>query len=306
MPLIGTRGGASVRGFGRFGKNILLAFLDTFNRTTSGTLGTSSDGKASWKNVIGTFVANGSAASTSDSTAIAVVAVDGKNITNIQADVGGGTGVAFWVQDSSNYYALYPTYSSNTVSGSNCNAPGGSGVSVPAGKCGVAGVDCGEWYNYCGYNGQNLPSGNTGSCGIMPSNWPGILDVNCGPGWYYTGCKCLSYTWSGTTVSFSTTTYYSTAKLLKVEGGSSTSLVSTDYYTNTGGYSTTNSVAVSTSGSTITYAFYSSANKGGSVLASGTNTPSSPVKGLGAGVFRTASSTNQGNDVINFSVTVTP
>jgi hypothetical protein len=305
MPLMGSRGGGSIRGFGRFGKSLLLAFIDSFTRG-NGDLGTSSDGKASWKSVVGTFAISSNKANSSDSPGISVVDMDGTNITNIQADTTGGTGVAFWVQDSSNYYALYPTYSSNTVSGSNCNAPGGSGSSVPAGKCGVAGSSCGQWYNYCGYNGQNVPTGDTGSCGGRPSNWPGILDNNCGPGWYYTGCKCASYTWSGTTVSYSTTTYYSTAKLLKVQGGSSTDLVSTDYYANTGGYSTTNSVAVSTSGSTITYAFYSSTNKGGSVLASGTNTPSSPVKGVGAGVFRTASSTNQGNDVSNFSVTVTP
>jgi hypothetical protein len=305
MPLMGSRGGGSIRGFGRFGKSLLLAFIDSFTRG-NGSLGTSSDGKGTWKSVVGTFAILSNNANSSDSTAVAVVDLDGTNITNLQADVGGGTGVSFWAQDSSNYYALYPTYNSSTVSGSNCNAPGGSGSSVPAGKCGVAGSNCGMWYNYCAANKKNVPSGQTESCGSMPENWPGILDNNCGPGWYFTDCKCTSYTWSGTTVNFSTTTYYSTAKLLKVQGGSSSEIVSTDYTVNTSGYNTTNSVAITTSGSTITYALYSSTNKGGSTLASGTNTPSSPVKGAGVGIFRTTSSTNQGNNVAGFSVTVTP
>lgn len=307
MPLMGSRGGGSVRGFGRFGKNLLLAFIDSFGRSTSGNLGTSSDGKAVWKNVIGTFTANGGAASTSDSTALAVVDLDGTNITNLQADNGGGgTGVSFWVQDSNNYYSLYPTYSSTTNSSTNCVGPGGSGGGVPSGACGVGGSNCGNWFNFCAYNGQVVPTGKTNSCGSMPASWPATLDNNCGPGWYFVDCTCSSYTWSGFTQTQTTTTYYSTAKLLRVQSGSSTELVSTNYTANTSGYNPVNSVAISTSSNTITYGLYSSSNKGGSLLASGTQSPASPVKGAGAGVFRTSSSANQANTVDNFSVTVTP
>lgn len=309
MPLMGSRGGGSVRGFGRFGKNLLLSVIDSFGRSTSGSLGTSSDGKAVWRNVIGTFTANGSAATTSDSTALSVVDLDGSNITNLQADMGGGTGVSFWVQDSNNYYALYPTFSTTTNTSTNCVGPGGSGGygSWPGNVCGINGTSgCGAWYNYCAANRQVTFTGQTNSCGGYPGSWPGTLDNVCGPGWYMMECRCSSYTWSGTSQTTSTTTFFSTAKLLRVQGGSGTELVSTNYASNTSGYTLPSSVAISTSSNTISYGFYASANKSGTLLASGTSSPSSPVKGLGAGVYRTSGGGNQSNTVDNFSVTVTP
>jgi hypothetical protein len=311
MPLMGSRGGGSVRGFGRFGKVLLLSLLDVFNRSTSGTLGTSSDGKGVWKNVRGTWSANGSSAVNSDAASnnnIAVVDMDGANITNVQVDVqsaGGGTGVSFWVQDSNNYYALYPTYSTSSQTVTNCGGSSGSGSSLPGGACGVGGSGCGQWYNYCYYAGRVEYTGSAPGCNI-PSSWPGILDKNCGPGWYYVDCKCSSYNWAGQNQTSSLTNYESTVKLLRVQGGSGSEIVSSTYTNNTSGYNRTRSVAISTSGNTITYALYSSTNKGGSVLASGNTSPSSPVKGLGVGVFKGSSTTEQGSAVNAFSATVTP
>jgi hypothetical protein len=119
-------------------------------------------------------------------------------------------------------------------------------------------------------------------------------------------CNCNYYYWGGFSQTQTTTTYYSTAKLLRVQGGSGSELVSTNYTVNNSGYNSVNSVAISTSSNTITYGLYSSSNKGGSLLASGTQSPSSPVKGAGVGVYRTSSSAQQSNTVDNFSVTVTP
>ena len=311
MPLMGSRGGGSVRGFGRFGKVLLLAFLDTFGRTTSGSLGTSSDGKGVWKNVRGTWSANGSGAVNTDTASnnnIAVVDMDGTTITNAQVDVqsaGGGTGVSFWVQDSNNYYALYPSYSTSSQTVTNCGGGGGSGSSLPGNACGVSGSNCGMWYNYCFYAGRVEFTGQSPSCGSIPGSWPGILDTNCGPGWYYNDCRCSSYNWTGTNQTSSLTNYISTVKLLKVQGGSGEEIVSSTYTNNTSGFNRTRSVAISTSGSTVSYYLYSSTNKVG-LITSGSSTPSNPVKGAGVGVFRGSSSNEQGTTLSAFSATVTP
>lgn len=313
MPLMGSRGGGSVRGFGRFGKVLLLAIIDSFNRSTSGTLGTSSDGKGVWKNVRGTWSANGSAASNSDTASnnnVAVIDLDGTNISNLQIDTaasGGGTGVSFWVQDSNNYYAAYPTYGTQTQTTQICGGSSGSGSSLPANACNAASVGTGQWYNWCEFAGRVEPTGTSPSCGSVPSQWNTVVTKNCGPGWYLEQCiPSGGYTWGGQSQSQSITNYQSTFKLLQTVGGSTSEVVNTTYNNTTAGYSPTRSVAISTSGSVITYNVYSSTNKGGSVLATGTYNAGSPTKGYGVGVFRGASSTQQGSTLTAFAATVTP
>jgi hypothetical protein len=303
VPLLGSRGGGSVRGFGRFGKNLLLALIDTFGRTTTTTLGTSSDGKGLWKNLVGTWEGNGSAGVSLGAAAsnnVTVVDMDGSNITNLQVDIGnaGGVGVSFWATDSNSYYALYPTYNTSVSVATVCGA-GGISTSSSNSCGGVAGV-ANEYFNLGCQCGEF--SGNP--C----QSWQGICQANCGNqlrSYYYGfgGGQC--YTING---SVSTTNYNSVANLRKVQSGSATALVTTQYATTTSAnaYSYAQSVAISTSGDTISYSLYSSTGKGGSVRASGTNTPSSPIKGPGVGLFQGTSATIQGSSFNNFSVEVTP
>lgn len=303
MPLLGSRGGGSVRGFGRFGKNLLLLISDSFNRTTSGSLGTSSDGKGLWKSIIGTWQANGSAAASQSAASgnnVAVIDMDGSNITNLQVNTGtsGGSGLAFWVTDSNSYYALYPSYSQSSSSSSSCSGSYGSNSPTPCSA--IAG------------NGQfrivYCCNGVTFRMGPCDGNDPNGLCTNaygspggqCGTQWDgWASC----YSTYPTTV---TTTYNSIVNLRKVQGGSVTNLVQSNYVSNTSGYSKAQSIAISTSGNTISYSFYSSANKGGSIIGSGSNTPSSPVKGPGIGIFHGTSSIDQGSTLSNFIGEVTP
>lgn len=92
-----------------------LAVLDNFNRTTTGTLGTSPTGSI-WSTLRGTWFANGSAAQ-SDSAAgdyaLAVVETSGVNQT-VSAAVSGGTGPAFWVSDAGSWYAVQSYYNQTT------------------------------------------------------------------------------------------------------------------------------------------------------------------------------------------------
>jgi hypothetical protein len=319
MPLLGSRGGGSVRGFGRFGKILFLFFSDTFNRSTSELLGTSSDGKGVWKNVRGIWQGNGSAAvsvSLPGSNNVAVVDLDGTNITNLQVDTGtnGGSGLAFWTTDENNYYSLYPSYTSSSTSNTACT-----------GYNQVYGTSCGSFCANCvdssitvyacsqarmfpsdgfTYYYASSPSGcSTGSNGPA-GGWPAWSNYQRGDyaGW----SEYIPYRSGNVNQTTTTTTYNSIANLRKVEGGSATALVTNTYSTNTSGFSKAQSIAISTSGSTISYTLYSAANKGGSTLASGTNSPSSPVKGPGVGLFHGTSTVDQGSTLSNFSVTVTP
>ena len=319
MPLLGARGGGSVRGFGRFGKNLLLIVVDTFGRTVSGLIGTSSDGKAVWNSLRGTWAANGSSAAIASAAAnrnLSTIELDGSNITNLQADVGtsGGVGLAFWVTDANSYYALYPTYSTSTTTTYPCNSGReNSGWGATSGMCSVTG----NYYKISGLCCVTNTFTNAGLACYGPiyattnTNVDGSTFANnyCSS----QGKQTYSYPSSTTTVTLGnktstvvTTTYNSTVQLEKTLSGSTTSLVSSNYVSNTSGYSKAQSVAISTSGDTISYSLHSSTDKGGSTVSSGTNTPSSPLKGKQVGLFHGVSSVDQGTTATNFKVEVTP
>jgi hypothetical protein len=312
MPLLGARGGGSVRGFGRFGKNLLLIVVDTFGRTVSGLIGTSSDGKAVWNSLRGTWAANGSAAAIASAAAnrnLSTIELDGSNITNLQVDVGtsGGVGLAFWVTDANSYYSLYPSYSTSTSTSYPCNAGReNSGWGNSSGMCATTGNFTKVINFRCNstlyYQTAYVPQ----SYGYVDSQT--YTSQTCsGEGGVYDWPQSIVQVTLGTqTSTVVTTTYNSRVNLEKTVSGSTTSLVSSNYVSNTSGFSKAQSIAISTSGDTISYSLYSAANKGGSVISTGTNTPASPLKGLGVGLFHGPSTVDQGTTISNFKVEVTP
>ena len=307
MPLLGARGGGSVRGFGRFGKNLLFSFIDSLSRTTSGILGLSSDSKASWRSVVGTWQTNGSAAASLSAAAnnnIAVVDLDGTTISNLQIDTGtsGGVGLSFWVTDANSYYALYPSYSTGTTTTSACNSPNAQFNNYSGSCCGNFSqttlyrhrIQCAGGLQLTYYEASPQPQAAYYNQACYPESGS-MISYPTEIGYYQ--CNVTSYS--------TVTSYTSTANLIKVEGGSATPLISNNYASNTSGYSKAQSIAISTSGNTISYSLYSSTGKGGSTLDSGSSTPSSPIKGSGVGLFHTSSSTEQGSTLSSFSVTTT-
>ena len=107
---------------------------DSFNRSVSGTLGTADSGET-WANVTGTWYSNGSAAQSdtaAGSNAIATVAYGVSDVT-VGAGVSNGTGVAAWVVDANNWYALVSFQTQvNTTYSCNCYCNGHSvGYSYP-------------------------------------------------------------------------------------------------------------------------------------------------------------------------------
>jgi hypothetical protein len=303
MPMMGSRGGGSVRGFGRFGKALLLSFIDSLNRTTSGTLGTSSDGKAIWSNIRGTWIGNGSSAINADAASnnsITTVTLDGSTITNAQVDVNasGGVGLAFWVEDSNNYYSIFPSYDLTTSSSTTCSlASTNSGYNNYSGFCANGSsylleyrecqVAFGVFYYCANVSGGNCCSANGYS---TFGGYPYSSE------WFTSGTR---------NQTIITSTYTSKVNLKKVQSGSETNLISSNYNSSNSAYSKASSIAISTSNDTISYSFYSGTGKSGSLLASGSNTPSTPIKGNKIGIFKGTSTTEQGSTLNNIEVTVT-
>ena len=92
---------------GTWYKWFTAAFTDTFARTTSGSLGTSTSG-GFWTAIKGTFFANGTRAQSNDTPAnnsLAATEMANPNITAIAQNVSLGMGISFLVTDQNNWMA---------------------------------------------------------------------------------------------------------------------------------------------------------------------------------------------------------
>lgn len=106
---------------------------DNFNRTTSGSLGTSSSGFP-WSAIRGVWFANGSAAQTNDAAStypIAVVNAGSSDVTLSATDISNGAGLALWVTDSGNWWAVSHQREDSTYSYS-CNCQTCTGYTCDA------------------------------------------------------------------------------------------------------------------------------------------------------------------------------
>jgi len=285
--------------------NFISSDTDNFNRSTSGNLGSTSNKATVWTNQRGTWQADGSRAYSSDSAgthAVATIVGSTTNISNLQADTQntGGVGVAFWVSDANNYYAATTYYSTSSGSSTSCTG-GGSGLTEGgySSAC-CAGNSTSQRYivSWSCCDGTSFTSARTTT---EPSSTQ-INNCNNNYGGYcgssYTG-PVTYYSCTTTNVTSSFTNYLSNFRL--INNGSA--IVNTQYNSNTSGYQTAGSIAVSTSGNTISYSAYSGAGKTG-LIHSGSTTPSSPVKGRNVGLYKGDGGSSQGSYVDNFDVTL--
>lgn len=289
-------------------QNFISSDTDNFDRSTSGSLGNTSNRATVWTNTRGTWQADGSRAYSNDSVsthAIATVTAATTNITNLQVDTQntGGVGVSFWVSDANSWYAATTYHSFNSGSTSSCTG-GGSGLyegSCPSicNQCYGCDQTSSRYYVelYCpwGYWGELSRTG----CSI-PST---TINNICGePGGSYGGCRG-PYTFYGCSTTVATTTYTNYISNFRLINNG-TALVDTQYNTNSSGYQSAGSIAISTSGNTVSYSVYSGANKSGSLYHSSSYTPSNPTKGKNLGIYKGDGGSNQGSYVDNFNVTV--
>ena len=183
---------AYVKVAGNWVKWFAALIYDTFTRTTSGSLGSTTSGTP-WEAIRGTWYSNGSSAQSDDSPTsypIAAVPLDANSTTS--ASVTSGTGVAFWVTDSGSWWAATsyiteaagPSYQCGTEP---CNPyyyqpPTPSAGTYPNCNCGtyVTGTSSVCDQNY----GSTTNSSNC--CAIVSTS----TDYTCGPGATRSGTNC--------------------------------------------------------------------------------------------------------------------
>lgn len=267
---------------------------DNFNR--SGALGTASDGMSNWSNTRGTWTANGSVAVNSDTPSnnnIGSVTLAGNTISNLQADLptnNGGMGVSFWTTNSGSWWATYVDYYTDSVSVCE-NYAWNFSSSLPAGCCANAqsGTVIGLW---C-YGSHYGDYWTAGGCSAPGPAFDYGGDSSC-----YWDYNCRAY--SQCQVTSSATRYNSRLNIANQSGVQAQSI----FTQNTSSFNRPQSIAVSTSGNTITSVAYASTGKGGGSIGSVTNTPSSPTRGNMLGTFRTGSSSEQGSTIDNINASV--
>jgi hypothetical protein len=190
---------------GIIASSLRKAFTDTFNRTTSGSLGTSSGGGV-WVALRGIWFANGTKGTSTD--AANTYPIAGYNLgtanatVNLDVDTAGGTGIAFWVTDSANWWGIFPFTATNTTYSQACSAyaqtgPGyscgayGSGSACNAYGAGPYTVDCIAYdytyaYVFCGAFARG--GGGTVCTGYTATT---VCTSSLGP---FYGSACSAYT----------------------------------------------------------------------------------------------------------------
>jgi len=118
-PIRSMFGEISARSFG-LSRYLISIISDSWNRTTSGGLGTSSIGNV-WLNLRGTWTANNTGLATTATTASSypLATVPFKVASTMTAQsVSAGAGIAFWVTDSNNFWGVINsayTYTTSTA-----------------------------------------------------------------------------------------------------------------------------------------------------------------------------------------------
>lgn len=312
MPFLGTRGSGSSKALGRAAKVAITSLSDNFDRTTSNTLGVPSGRGISWRNQRGIWSTNGSIATSAtdkSTNSIATILTASSTISNLQVDTEntGGVGLAFWVVDADNWWAATTGYAttpgSSSTTTTTCNGGGALDLFTrPASCC------AGNYSQTAQYVDTRCNNGTFQRLWGVPSPpASGHLVCHTRGGYDYKrsytgtalGCTTTNVTNTQTTTW---TNYLANFKLIN----NGNVVVNTQYNTNTSSFSTIGSMAISTSGNTISYSVYSGSNKGGSLLHSGSYTASNPVKGRNVGIFKGDGGSSQGSNLNNFSVTVVP
>ena len=201
--------------------------LDSFNRSTSGNLGTADSGQA-WSATLGTWFANGSQAQSNDSASnYSIAAIDTGSTSNIQTigNTTNGTGAAQWITDSGNWFGVAAGQEIvNTVYYYSCGCSTCSACQYAV-TVGPVGVGCGCYgggtyyyvcgttycysdYQYC-YQGAGYTYSTYGGGSYLYTVYvPGSTICNYHPGYcttYYAVCS----TTTPCTYSCSYYTFYS-------------------------------------------------------------------------------------------------
>ena len=309
--------------------------LDTFTRTTSGTLGTS-DAGVLWQDVVAGWFANGSQAQSSQSNGNTTIAVLPFTVPDVllSAQVTAGTGLAFWVQDYQNWWGVIPyvttstsTYTYNCSSCYQCTQSGCSSYNCLISAAVAPRAD--TMNCACGNGGQQVISYYSAACCSCCASGNACLGcsgsganrvctcesisrsvdtMNCACGNATAGSPavygCCGYSYVTTCCSSSTctgtqTNYNYYLRLQSSVNGNESFTQDLYLGTDTTGAGLPQYIQVSTSGNTITAQAYSDAlsTTQGSALV---YTASGATKANNHGIIQRYSPALQGNTLDNF------
>ena len=305
------------------------AVSDTFTRTTAGSLGTSSSG-AVWRAIRGTWYSNATVGQSDDAAStypIAAVDMASSNVT-VSTSVSAGTGVAYWVTDANNWYATTARTSVSTYNYScgSCYTCQSCGCGCSAyNSCVNSNCSCAT-YNpcqSCTYCGSTCSSGvlcdgnstcrsgscsgsiiGTPTCSSCPNStcscatYNSCPDASCGCATCATCTDCF-YCGQPTCVGYN---YAYKMRMFRSVSGTVSDLVSEVALSGQAA-----AIKTVTSGGSVTATAYSDTAMTTSVGTS-TTSPTSPLKGLGAGVIKAPSdvlgAATQGSTVDSFSANI--
>jgi hypothetical protein len=285
MPLLGSRGGGSVRGFGRFGKSLINNFIDTFTRTASLIL--------PWTAVRGTWTANGTAAATASSPSgypITTIETDSANKTIEVIGITNGAGVSFWVTDSNNWWATTTTATESCQSCTTCS----QFTQTSTGFYCAPGNNQNFYTQYCDGESFSLGSYSNG-CGCRTNCYPGSYEsVSCG--------SCVSCTENFTTTCAQfvtnpcncTQSYF--LRIIKSIAGTVTLVTSATVGT------VVSAIRLITNGNSITAKAYSNTGMTTQTGSDLTSDGSSATKTGNHGIILEPSSYQQGTTISEFKV----
>jgi hypothetical protein len=226
---------------------------DTFNRSNASSLGTCSNGVASWTATTGSWSISSNQVTSATSTSsypLATITSTTNSVDNdIRVDIpaGAGQGVAFWVTNTNNWYAVvtdlvttnnYSCPGGGTLSGTNCVTTSTYNATASTYNCGLytsgsytyaATANTGYGHIFTGCNGSGACAGSDTIC-INHTCYDIYTYYTCNPGdadpsgttctHYYTSCTtggsdpcqtCTSYSCSsGDTLSGTICTHSST------------------------------------------------------------------------------------------------
>jgi hypothetical protein len=292
MPLLTDFTGSSAQGWGEI-RTFNRKWSDNFTRsnTVSG-LGTSSNGDT-WNTTRGNWFVNATnqaqCTDAQSNYSIASVYMGAQNQT-VSANVADGTGVAFWLVDSNNWwsvtaYSIVSTYyysCTGTCCSTGCTSYTCAGA-CNNGKADTNNCACGNGFYYwsAGHFGY---AGDTNNCSCNNS----VPDSNnCG---CCSGLVCSSCT---TICGYSTASYY--LRLTNSFGGTIT--VPTSDTSLSGPVS---GITVVTLNNSITATAYDGNNN---LIGTFTYSASNPTKGNSVGIIKAPSYSN-GTTITNFSASV--
>lgn len=316
MPIIQAFGNAAARAYGLMASG-LKRISDAFNRSDNGSsLGTTDTGQV-WENVRGTWGISSNQASTSTSAStypMAAVQYGGVNATII-ADVTPGSGVAFWINDSQNWWGTAGVtvqntgYSTYPIVGANSTCSGGT-TSTTCQQCltcfSYTALCTANAYGCTSYSLQFLGGAFYNSCsgyGITGCASYGAACTNFG----YASCNCTtSFTCTATTITgyyiagYGISSYnFNTFRmdLLKSIANTITTVATQSIS------SAAASIKTILSSTGINIKTYSGSQASGSELGTITDNATGANKATKHGIILTSSS-SQGTTIDNFSVDI--